>query len=128
MTADKARAAEDRDERRKVGQGHGAAPEKPECRCETVLKLCQGESKMAFFEHRSGAYTMYESIGAPKNAICRQPSRSFRTVSEAYIAQTTPEVKAYQSAPNVAATGTCRRDSNALDDHHFGIRAFLADG
>ena len=42
----------------------------------------QGESKMAFFEHRSGAYTRYVSIGAQKNTICRPPSRSFKTVSQ----------------------------------------------
>ena len=46
----------------------------------------QGESKMAFFEHRSGAYIKYESIGAQEKAICRPHSRNFKTVAERYSA------------------------------------------
>jgi hypothetical protein len=42
----------------------------------------QGESKMAFFEHRSGAYMTYVSIGAQKKAICRPHSRGFKTASD----------------------------------------------
>ena len=41
---------------------------------------------MAFFEHRSGAYTRYESIGAQEKAICRPHSRNFKSVAERYSA------------------------------------------
>ena len=32
---------------------------------------------MVIFEHRSGAYSMYVSTGAQKNAICSKASRDY---------------------------------------------------